>query len=386
MANRSKWRRPLSVTGHGVDLPPRHRLATFAALASLLLATPLYAQTPPQAAVPVGVVAAEKAPVARSGDFVGRIEAIERVEVRARVSGYLDAVLFKEGDRVKEGDLLYRIEQAPFQATVQETQGAVLRAQAAYTNATLQAERAEELVKTSAVSVAERDKRVAEQKSAQGDVITSNANLRTAQINLGYTEIKSPITGIAGKTNVTKGNLVGPDSGVLTTIVSQDPMYVTFPVSQREILNVQRNQLESAAHKINVTIRFSDGSTYDKPGVINFLDVMVNRGTDAVTVRATIPNPDGVLIDGQLVRVMVQGGKHEEKVLVPQAALLADQEGAYVFVVQDGKAEIRHVKVSGERGPDAVVDAGLSGGEQVIVQGMEALRPGAAVTATPVLT
>jgi membrane fusion protein (multidrug efflux system) len=162
---------------------------------------------------------------------VGRIEAPSRVEVRARVTGYFDAVLFKEGERVREGNLLYRIDQAPFQAAVQQAQGALLRAQATYTNASLQAARAEELVKTSATPVAERDKRVAERQSSQGDVVTAEANLRTAEINLGYTEIKAPINGIVGKTAVTKGNLVGPDSGVLTTIVSQDPMYVAFPVS-----------------------------------------------------------------------------------------------------------------------------------------------------------
>ena len=125
-------------------------------------------------------------------------------------------------------------------------------------------------------------------------------------------------------------------------------------------------------------------STYDKPAVIDFLDVTVDRTTDTVLVRGTIPNPDAVLIDGQLVRVTVQGDQPEEKVLVPQMALLADQQGTYLFVVQDGKAEIRRVKVGGEKGADAVLDSGLSGGEQVIVQGMESLRPGAAVSATPV--
>jgi membrane fusion protein, multidrug efflux system len=345
--------------------------------------TSTYAQNQP-AAVPVGVVTAEKQPVAREAEFVGRIEAPQRVDVRARVTGYLDAVLFKEGQHVNEGDLLYRIDQAPFQAAVQESRGALLRAQAAYTNASLQAARAEELVKTSATPVAERDKRVADQQSAQGDVVTADANLRTAQINLGYTEVKSPIDGIAGKTNVTKGNLVGPDSGVLTTIVSQDPMYVAFPVSQREFLNVKRSAVTANDRKILADIRFSDGKTYDKPAILNFLDVTVDRTTDTVLVRGTIPNPDGVLIDGQLVRVTVQGDRPQEKVLVPQTALLADQQGTYLFVVQDGKAEIRRVKVSGEKGADAVLDNGLNGGEQVIVQGMEALRPGAAVSATPI--
>jgi membrane fusion protein, multidrug efflux system len=363
----------------------RIRLGIGVAFAWLLCAACAYAQTQaPTTAVPVGVVVAEKQPVARSAEFVGRIEAPSRVEVRARVTGYLDAVLFKEGERVREGDLLYRIDQAPFQAAVQQAQGALLRAQASHTNASLQAARAEELVKTSATPIAERDKRVAERQSTQGDVVTAEANLRTAEINLGYTEIKAPINGIVGKTAVTKGNLVGPDSDVLTTIVSQDPMYVAFPVSQREFLNVKRSELLANDRKIEATIRFSDGSDYDKPAVLDFLGVTVDRKTDTVLVRGTIPNHDGVLFDGQLVRVTVQGDRPEEKVLVPQTALLADQQGTYVFIVQDGKAEIRRVKVSGEKGADAVLDGGLAGGEQVIVQGMESLRPGAAVSASPV--
>ena len=352
-------------------------------VAGLLLLTPAYPQPRPQGPVPVGVVTAAKQPVARSAEFVGRIEAIERVDLRARVTGYLDAVLFKEGDRVKEGDPLFRIDQAPFQASVQQAQGALLRAQGAYTNANLQAQRAEELVKTGTTAVAERDKRVADAQGAQGDVVTTDANLRTAKINLGYTEITSPIVGVIGKTNVTKGNLVSPDSGVLTTIVSQDPMYVAFPVSQREFLTVRRAEVQSGDRKVGITIRFSDGTAYDKPGVVNFLNVMVDRSTDTVLVRATIPNPNGALIDGQLVRVTVQGDKPEEKVLVPQAALLADQQGTYLFTVQDGKATVRRVKVGGDKGTDAVIDDGLAGGEQVIVQGIEAVRPGAEVTATP---
>jgi membrane fusion protein (multidrug efflux system) len=352
-------------------------------LVSLLLMTHAYAQPKPQGPVPVGVVVAEKQAIAPTAEFVGRIDAIERVNLRARVTGYLDAVLFKAGEHVKEGDPLFRVDQAPFQATVQQEQGALLRAQARLTNATLQADRAEELVKTNATSVAERDRRVADKQAAQGDVVTADGNLRTAKINLGYTVITAPIDGIISKTDVTKGNLVGPDSGVLTTIVSEDPMYVTFPVSQREFLTLRRSDIQGGQRKVSVTVRFSDGSVYDKPGVVNFLDVKVDRSTDTILVRATLPNPDGALIDGQLVRVAVQGDKPQEKVLVPQAALLADQQGTYLFTVQDGKATVRLVKVGGNKGTSAVIDEGLSGGEQVIVQGIEALRPGSPVTPTP---
>ena len=165
--------------------------------------------------------------------------------------------------------------------------------------------------------------------------MTADANLQTAKINLGYTDITAPIAGNIGKTNVTKGNVVGPDSGVLTTIVSHDPMYVTFPVSQREFLTCRRAKAaERRPQGGHVTIRFSDGTALRPSRRHQFLNVMVDRSTDTVLVRATMPNPDGVLIDGQLVRVAVQGDKPEEKVLVPQAALLADQQGTYVFTVR----------------------------------------------------
>ena len=349
----------------------------------------LLAGTPPlaaqqQTAIAVGTLPAELRPITKATDFVGRIEAIERVEIRARVTGFLEDVLFKEGDTVKEGDVLYRIEPDTFQAAVQQAQGALYQAQGKFANATAQRARTQELVKTDAASRALLDERVANEKSTQGEVVVADANLKTATVNLNYTEIIAPISGEVGRTKVTKGNVVGPDSGPLTMIVSRDPMYVTFPVSQRVFLKVQeqaaRKELEQA---LGVRIRFSDGSTYDQTGRINFVDVTVDRATDTVLVRATLPNPKGSLIDGQLVRVSVEAEKPEEKVLVPQTALIVDQQGPYVFVVVDGKATVTRVKPGGESGAYAIIDSGLKGGEQVVVQGMESLRPGMPVVASP---
>ena len=178
-------------------------------------------------------MAAELRPITKAADFVGRVEAMERVDIRARVTGFLQEVLFKEGGLVKEGDVLYRIEPDTFQAAVQQGQGALLQAQGKLANATAQLARTQELVKTDAATRALLDVRTAEQKTAQGDMITADANLKTANVNLGYTDIVAPISGEVGRSKLTKGNVVGPDSGVLTTLVSRDPMYVTFPVSQR---------------------------------------------------------------------------------------------------------------------------------------------------------
>ena len=351
-----------------------------AAIFAFLLAVPAHAQ---QGAPPVGTVYAERKPIAQTRDFVGRIEAVDRVVIQARVKGYLDAVLFKEGDFVKKGDALYRIEKGLFQAAVEQAQGALERTKAAKTLTAIQLQRKQELLEKNAGSAVERDQALAADQQAQGAILADQANLDTANINLGYTDIVSPITGKISKTNVTAGNVVGPDSGPLTLIVSEDPMYVTFPVSQRELLQARVGGRQADIKDIKVRLRFADGSMYDQEGSINFVDVSVDRATDTVTVRATMPNPAAVLIDGQFVSVALESGKPEDKVVIPQAALIADQEGVYVFVVEDGKAVVKRIKVSGESGANVVVEEGLKGGEQVIVEGLQSIRPGQPVQASP---
>lgn len=366
---------------------PRHRLRwalpILAALAGAVAAgLPAHAQAPP-AAVPVGTVVASRVNVTPAEQFVGRIEAVNRVEIRARVTGYLQAVLFKEGDLVKEGTPLFQIEREPFEAAVQQAQGALIKAQGQYANAEVRLQRAEELLKSHTASVAERDQRRAEAETAKGNVVTAMANLAAARVDLSYTDIRAPITGRIGRSSVTKGNVVGPDHGVLALIVSQDPIYVVFPVSERQLLDLRRQGQVTAVAR-TVRVLFADGSSYDQTGTIDFIDVTVNRETDTVALRAVLPNPNNVLVDGELVRVSVETAKPVEKVLVPQAALIADQQGIYVFIVMDGKAEVRRVKLGGEKGADAIVDEGLSGGEQVVVQGLQSLRPGSPVSAAPV--
>ncbi len=359
------------------------RIAFCATLLIAGLVLPANAQQQP-AAVPVGVVKAERKPIADALDFVGRVEAINRVEIKARITGFLEQVLFKEGDAVKEGAPLYRIEQGLFQAAVEQAQGALERSKASKVLTEVQLQRAEDLLAKSAGTAVARDQAVAADQQAKGAIMTDEANLATAKINLGYTEINAPVAGKISKTNVTKGNVVNPQSGTLTTIVSQDPMYVSFPVSQRDFLRAREAGNKVDVTGINVRLRFADNTFYDQTGRINFVDVSVDRATDTVLVRATFPNPSGALIDGQLVRVTAEAGTPTEKIVVPQAALIADQEGVYVFVVEDGKAAVKRLKISGETGADAIVEQGLAGGELVIVQGLQGVRPGGPVRATHV--
>jgi membrane fusion protein (multidrug efflux system) len=341
-------------------------------------AGPALAQGP----VRVGVVAAQKKEVTRAADFVGRVQAINKVEIRARVKGYLKSVDFRDGQAVNVGDALYEIEPDLFKADVASAEGALARAQASKTLAALQLKRAQELLTKQAGTAVQRDQAAASDQEAAGAILTAQANLDTARINLGYTTIASPIKGRIGKTNVTVGNVVGPDSGALATVVSEDPIYVSFPVSQREFLQAS-GEARVDLKEIGVTLTFSDGSAYDQKGRVDFVDVKVDRSTDTIDMRATFPNPTARLKDGQLVRVRLASEKPKTQVVAPQSALLADKDGIYLFVVEDGKAVARRVKTGGEAGNDIVIAEGLSGGEPIIVEGLANVRPGAPVTASP---
>jgi membrane fusion protein, multidrug efflux system len=349
---------------------------------SALATAPAWAQQPAPATVPVGVVRAEMKSISSTSDFVGRVESINRVQIVARVTGFLEEVKFQEGDLVKTGAPLYLIEQGLFKAAVESAQGALERSKAAKTLTEIQLQRAQELLNRQAGTAVTRDQALASDQQAAGQILTDQANLETAKINLGYTEIASPIEGKVGRTNITKGNVVGPDSGSLTLVVSQDPMYVLFPVSQTQVLQA-RKEGQTHINDIKVMLKFSDGSTYDQVGHIDFVDVTVDRATDAVNVRAVIANPKGLLIDSQLVRVILESGTPAEKLVIPQAALIADQQGSYVFVVDDGKAAVRRIKVGEESGTGVVIESGLSAGDLVIVEGLQSLRPGTPVLATP---
>ena len=350
------------------------------------LVAPADAQTAQPAAIPVGVVKAEHKSIEKTLDFVGRVEAVNRVEIRARVQGFLEAVLFKEGDPIKEGAPLYRIEKGSFQAAVEQTEGALTRSKASKALTEVQLQRAEDLLAKAAGTQVARDQAAAADQQAKGQIQSDEANLQTAKINLGYTDIVAPVSGRIGRTNITKGNVVGPESGPLTVVVSQDPMYVTFPVSQREFLRAQQVGYRIDVNVIKARLRFADGRTYDQTGQLNFVDVTVDRATDTVLLRASFSNPAGALVDGQLVRVTLESGTPKEMLVVPQSALIADQEGVYVFVVEDGKAVVKRIKPGGESGTDTVVQEGLSGNEQVIVEGLQGVRPGISVKASPVTT
>ena len=330
----------------------------------------------------VGVRPAATRPVSRSFEFVGRVKAMNIVEVRARIEGFLDKVLFTEGQDVKTGDLLYQIEKVQFQSALDQAKGNLLVADAAAVNAKLEYDRQLDLVKRQYTPQSVLDKDKADLDSANGRKMQAEAAVTQAQANLGYTDIRSPIDGRIGRTARTVGNLVNPASGVLATIVSQDPTYVVFPVSVKDLETIReaRRKEGGGLAKIEIDVRLANGQSYPQKGTWNLTDPQVDQTTDSLIMRATMPNPDRMLIDGQFVTAVIRERAEEPRLVVPQAALQIDQAGSYVLVVDDQhKVERRPVKTGDNIGTDIVVTSGLKVGDKVIVEGMQKVRPGVTV-------
>ncbi|MGE0768283.1 MAG: efflux RND transporter periplasmic adaptor subunit [Hyphomicrobiaceae bacterium] len=316
--------------------------------------------------------------LAEERSFTGRIEAIDKVQLRARVQGYLKSRNFTEGAEVKAGDLLFEIEPEPFELAVSQAAANLANAEAAQTLAELTYQRSLELTDRGTTSKASLDSAQSSLRQAQANVKARQAELQTAKLNLSYTRITAPMAGLIGRSAYSVGNLVGPDSGMLVLLVKQDPVYVTFPVPYSLLLQVKKEgQSEDSVY---IKLRLADGSMYEPEGRIAFADVQSTSSTDSVTIRGTIPNPQRLLLDQQLVNVFVIRRKPDKKLVISQSALLLDQQGPYVLAVDDkNKVSINRIKVGEQRGSLIIVDSGLSVDQRVIVSGHQKARPGALV-------
>ncbi len=358
------------------------RLRILALLAAGLIAPLLGGSAGAQQGAPppaVLVQPAELKPIADQAEFIGRAAAVDKVELRARVKGFLGPRKFKDGDMVKEGQVLFLIEPEPYQAAVDQKTAQRDAAKAALANADVQLHRAEELLRSKTGTQVTYDQRLSEQLQAKAQLEDASAQLRDAEIQLSYTQIKSPIDGRIGRASVSPGNIVSPDSGVLATVVSENPIRVLFSITQRELLDARRDST-ATVDALVVRLRLADGSLYKEKGKLDFIDVTADAKTDGQVVRAVFDNKDGLLTDGQTVRVIVEGEKIPTVVAVPQAAIAQDQSGPYLFVVNDKNvAEQKRVKTGVARDGLVAITEGLKAGEKVIVQGQQRVRPGMTV-------
>ena len=330
-------------------------------------------------------------------EYVGRSEAINSVNIQARVEGFLVKRNFTEGGIVEKGQLLYEIDRAPFEAALKGAQAQLASNQASLVNARKNLKRTQDLIKRGAISQSDYDNQVSTEAQAAAAVELAKANLETAQLNLGYTRIYAPFKGEIGKSKYSVGNLINPSSGTLATLTSMDPIYVTFQVDERQLIShltknpnarSSGNQppLESALEEkgaFTLSLKLPNGQEYDQPGTFSFADTQVNETMGTLTLRATFPNPEGIILPGLYVTVQAESTAKTPLPLIPQTSVQQDQGGHFVLVIKpDNTVETRHVELGRRINAMWSVKSGLQPGEHIIVQGLQKVRVGSTVNPT----
>jgi multidrug efflux system membrane fusion protein len=338
------------------------------------------AAQPPATPVPVSTV--EESEVEIWDEFSGRLEAVERVDIRSRVAGAVQSVHFVEGALVKRGDLLVRIDPDPYAAEVERAQAQVVAAQARVTYTKSEHERARRLWDESAIARRELDERVNAQQEAEANLRAAQAALQSARLNLGYTEVRAPVSGRVGKLEITVGNLVaaGPGAPVLTTLVSVNPIYASFDADEHVVLRA----LQEGKREIPVEAETVTNGGRQLRGRLQLIDNQVNTRSGTVRVRAVFDDKEGSLIPGQFVKVRMGRAKSEQAVLVSERAIGTDQSKRFVFVVgPDDKVIWREVTLGGTAKGQRIVTSGLEPGERIVVNGLQRVRPGALIAPQP---
>jgi membrane fusion protein (multidrug efflux system) len=369
-------------------------LRTITVAGTFLLVTSAIAQVSSGGPPAVGVITAEPRAMTESTEINGRIQAPLHVDLIARVTAFLNEISFVEGAEVKKGDVLFRLESAPFEADVEVKQAALAQAQAQLENANLTLTRAQELLQKNAGTQVAADSALATQRTAAAQVKAAQAQLHQSQINLDYTEIKSPIGGRMSRASLAVGNVVGPTSGALATVVGPDPMYVVFPVAVRRVLELRKRYADKGGlDAVKIRLRLPTGEMYDQTGTLKFVDVGVANDTDTIILRGTIANPAiqtvgdsklHELTEGEFVTVSLEAAEPLKVLAVPRGAILSDQQGDYLYVVNaQNTAEQRRVKLGQSTPEIAAVLDGLKPGEKVVVEGIQRVRPNLVVAPAP---
>jgi membrane fusion protein, multidrug efflux system len=350
------------------------------------------AQTPGGGMPPpeVSVVTVAPQRLVMTTELPGRIEATRVAQVRARVPGIVLKRVFREGSDVKAGEVLFRIDPGPYQATFNSTAAAVAKAEANLAQANLKVQRYKPLVETNAISKQEYDDALTAQKQATADLATAKATQETARLNLGYATVTAPISGRIGRALVTEGALVGQGEATPLAMIQQlDPVFVNLTQSSTDLLQLRRAMANGQLKRVGkdeakVTLVGEDGRPYPHSGKLLFSDVAVDESSGAVTLRAEFPNPDRMLLPGMYVRAVLEQAVTENAITVPQQAVMRDMTGASVMVVgADGKVVQRPIKADRSQGDSWIVNEGLKEGDRVIVEGLQKAKPGASVKPVP---
>ncbi len=372
----SRKRRPLLVASSAAVLLALGGAAVY--LQPLGAQTRVAAAARPQA-MPVPVATVEAVEVRSWDEFSGRLEAVERVEIRSRVAGTVKSVHFSEGALVKKGALLIRIDPDPYQAEVARAQAQLLAAEARLRYAKSERERAKRLWQESAIAQRELDERVNAEAEADANLRAAQAALQSANLNLGYTEVRAPVSGRVGRLEVTVGNLVaaGPGAPVLTTLVSVSPIYASFEADERVVARALGQGVPLGQIPVEVETALGGEA---RRGHLQLIDNHVDPKSGTVRVRALLDNRDGALIPGQYVSLRMGRPKAEPALLVNERAVGTDQSKRFVLVVgEDNKAVYREVKLGGTVQGRRIVTSGLEPGERIIVNGLQRVRPGSLV-------
>ena len=364
----------------------RPRVLTTLLVALIAPSAAVRAADAPAPAVTVAPI--ELKNVAPANNYIGRVQAIQSVALIARVQAFVDKIDFQEGGMVKAGQLLFELQKPPYQAAVDAAEAALQKASATLRNAELTYQRDLSLRRGAVISQQQIDTDQATRDAAAADVLSARANLETANINLGYTSITSPIDGRIGKALYTQGNLVGgSNTSPLATVVQVDPIRVIFSVADRDIVDaLQRTHQTSAkiAATLSLSLQLPNGQAYPQKGEIEFVDNQVDPATGTVPVWGRFANPDGLLIPGGFVTVDVRRAQPEERPVVPVQAVQNDKSGQFVLLVgPDNKVRQQYVKVGPQLGQEWIVNEGLQSGETVIMEGLQKVQPGQVVNPQP---
>jgi membrane fusion protein (multidrug efflux system) len=374
----------------------KRHLLTAAVLAVALTAAgcgnQVEAVSPAQRALPeVAVLVVEPEALTLTTELSGRTTPHRVAEVRPQVGGILQKRLFTEGSEVQEGEVLYQIDPATYQAAYASARAALAKAEANLMPARLRAERYRGLVSIKAVSQQEHDDAVAAQMLAEAELEAARAALEVARINLDYTSLKAPISGRIGRSTMTTGALVTANQvQALATIQQLDPIYVDVTQSSSDLLQLKRNiangMLQSAKpEQAQVSLRLEDGSAYPLPGTLKFSEVAVDPSTGSVTLRTIFPNPDQLLLPGMFVRAIIEEGVNEQAILVPQRGVTRNPTGSAMVMIVDAEEKVaaRVIKVVRTVGDKWLVSEGLQAGDRVILEGTQKARPGTPVKVVP---